>query len=76
MKKETEKKMEKFKIYARFANDMAYYSRININVESLKDPHIIAEEVFCTVDGVRIAIKRKDWDDLNNHILEEYELNN
>ena len=56
----------KKEIYVRFAHDGTYYNKIKVNFDSLKDPKVFTEEVFCTIDGVRVAMKRKDWEDLKN----------
>ena len=56
----------KKEVYVRFANEGVYYSKVNVNPKNLKDPQIFDDEVFCTIDGIRVAIKRKDWEDLQN----------
>ena len=59
--------MEK-EIYARFPNDGTYYNKIKVSFDDLKDCKVYSEEVFCTVKGIRIAIKINDWEDLKNEI--------
>lgn len=56
----------KKEVYVRFANEGVYYNKINVNPNNLKDPQIFDEEVFCTIDGIRVAMKRNEWEDLKN----------
>jgi len=56
----------KKEVYVRFANESVYYNKINVNPKNLKDHKIFDKEVFCTIDGIRVAIKRKDWEELQN----------
>jgi hypothetical protein len=58
-------KMEKV-IYARFPNDGTYYNKIKVSFGDLKDCKVYTDEVFCTVKGIRIAIKKNDWEDLKH----------
>jgi len=57
--------MEK-EIYARFPNDGTYYNKIKVSFDDLKDCKVYSDEVFCTVKGIKMAIKTKDWEDLKN----------
>ena len=59
--------MEK-EIYARFPNDGTYYNKIKVSFDDLEDCKVYLEEVFCTVKGIRMAIKINDWEDLKNEI--------
>lgn len=52
----------KQEIFVRFANEGIYYNKIKVDPKNLKDPQIFTSEVFCTIDGERVAIKREEWD--------------
>lgn len=58
--------MEKVEVYVRFANEGLYYDKITVNPDSLKDPEIFSDEVFVTIDDIRVAIKKEDWDRITN----------
>jgi len=58
-------------VYVRFANEGVYYNKINVKPENVKDPQIFSDEVFCTIDGVRVAMKKSDWEDLIKDIYEK-----
>ena len=61
----------KKEIYVRFANDGTYYNKIRVSLDKIKNPKVYTEEVFCTIDGITVAMKRSDWDELqNNKVLE------
>jgi hypothetical protein len=55
---------QKVKIYVRFPNDGEYYTKINVNPTKIEDPMIFMDEVFVTIDGIRVAMKKKDWNNL------------
>ena len=56
-----EKKVE---ILVRFANESIYYNRIKIDPSKIEEPMVFTDEVFVTIDGVRVAIKKEDWNNL------------
>ena len=56
-----EKKVE---ILVRFANESVYYNRIKIDPSKIEEPMVFTDEVFVTIDGIRVAIKREDWNNL------------
>ncbi len=56
-----EKKVE---ILVRFANESVYYNKIKIDPLKIKDPMVFTDEVFVTIDGVRVAMKKEDWNNL------------
>jgi hypothetical protein len=58
----------KEEILVRFANETIYNSRININPEKIKDVMVFPKEVFFTIDDVRVACDREDWDELQNKL--------
>jgi hypothetical protein len=54
-------KPTKSELYVRFANESVYYSKILIDPSKIEDPMIFIDEVFFTIDGIRVAIKKEDW---------------
>ena len=46
----------------RFANEGLYYNRIKIDPDRIEDPLVFPNEVFFTIDGIRVAVKREDWE--------------
>ena len=58
--------MEKVETYVRFANDCDYYGKILVDPENLKNPQIFDKEVFVTIDNLRVAIPRMEWDRITN----------
>lgn len=54
--------MEKVEIYVRFANDCDYYGKIMVDPNNIKDPQVFDKEVFVTIDNLRVAIPRMEWD--------------
>jgi hypothetical protein len=56
-----EKKVE---VLVRFANESVYYNKIKIDPLKIKDPMVFTDEVFVTIDGVRVAMKKEDWNNL------------
>ena len=61
----------KIELLVRFANEGLYYNRININPEKIEDPMIFYNEVFFTVDGIRVAVKREDWEEIQKQQTEK-----
>ena len=56
-----EKKVE---VLVRFANESVYYNRIKIDPSKIEEPMVFTDEVFVTIDGVRVAMKKEDWNNL------------
>jgi hypothetical protein len=56
-----EKKVE---ILVRFANESVYYNRIKIGPSKIEEPMVFTDEVFVTIDGIRVAMKKEDWNNL------------
>jgi len=54
--------MEKVEVLVRFANEGVYYNTIKIDPSKISDPMIFPNEVFFTIDGIRVAIKKEDWE--------------
>jgi hypothetical protein len=61
---EHSKTTEKVEIYVRFANESVYYNKIKIDPTKIEDPRVFKDEVFVRIDGLTVAIKREDWDNL------------
>jgi hypothetical protein len=56
--------MEKFEVLVRFANESVYYNKIKIDPSKIEDPMVFTDEVFVTIDGIRVAMKKEDWNNL------------
>jgi hypothetical protein len=54
--------MEKVEVLVRFANESVYYNTIKIDPSKISNPMIFPNEVFFTIDGIRVAIKKEDWE--------------
>jgi hypothetical protein len=52
----------KQKVMVRFANESVYYNFIELDVDKLENIMKFPEEVFGTIDGTRLAIKREDYE--------------
>jgi len=52
----------KQELLVRFANESYHSTIINIDVEKLTDITVFPDEVFATIDGVRIAILREEYE--------------
>ncbi len=48
----------------RFAGDSTYYHRITIDPKKIEEPMVFPNEVFFTIDGTRVAVKKEDWKEL------------
>jgi hypothetical protein len=60
--------MEKIDIFVRFANEGTYYNTISVDPKKIKDPMIFIDEVFITIDDVRVAIKKEDWNKIESWV--------
>jgi len=60
--------MEKVEIMVRFANEGTYYNTISVNPKKIKDPMVFTDEVFFTIDDVRVAIKKEDWNKIKQWV--------
>jgi len=56
--------MPKTKIPVRFANESSSTGLVEIDPKKLKEVQIFQEEVFATIDDIRIAIKIEDYNKL------------
>jgi hypothetical protein len=55
----------KQRVLVRFANESNYINTIELDPTRLTNVIKFTEEVFATIDGIRIAIKRVDFDSFN-----------
>ena len=55
---------KKIEVLVRFANESVYYSKIKIDPTKIEDPMVFIDEVFVTIDGIRVAMKKEDWNNL------------
>jgi len=60
--------MEKIDLLVRFANEGTYYNTISINPKKIKNPMVFTDEVFFTIDDVRIAIKKEVWNNIKQWV--------
>jgi len=60
--------MEKIDLLVRFANEGTYYNTISINPKKIKNPMVFTDEVFFTIDDVRVAIKKEDWNKIKQWV--------
>jgi len=56
--------MPKTKIPIRFPNESSSTGLVEIDPKKLKEVQIFQEEVFATIDDIRIAIKIEDYNKL------------
>jgi len=56
--------MPKTKIPVRFANESTTTGLIEIDPKNLKEVQIFQDEVFATIDDIRIAIRTEDYNKL------------
>jgi len=61
--------MNKKKIAVRFPNESTY-TNIELDPKMLKEVQIWPEEVFATIDDIRIAMMREDY----NRLFEDTEI--
>ena len=59
-------------VFVRYEGETVYRKHIEIDPSKLTDILKLPEDVFATVDGVSISIKRDEFDTL----IKEYELEN
>lgn len=55
---------KKIEVLVRFANEGTYYNTISIDPKKIEDPMVFIDEVFVTIDGIRVAMKKEDWNTL------------
>ena len=60
----------KQRVLVRFANEMYYVNIIELDPTKLTDIMRFRDEVFATIDDMRIAIRREDFDAFDLDIVE------
>ena len=60
--------MEKVEVLVRFANEGVYDNKIKIDPTKIEDPRVFKDEVFVRIDGITVAIKREDWDKIEQWV--------
>lgn len=60
----------KQRVLVRFANEMYYVNTIELDPTKLTDIMRFRDEVFATIDDMRIAIRREDFDAFDLDIVE------
>ena len=60
----------KQRVLVRFANEMHYVNTIELDPTKLTDIMRFRDEVFATIDAMRIAIRREDFDAFYLDIVE------
>ncbi len=58
----------KVEILVRFANEGHYYNSIKVNPDKIEDVLPFPNEVFFTIDGVRVSYDREDWERIQKEI--------
>jgi hypothetical protein len=56
--------MSRTKIPVRFANEQTTTANVEIDPSKLRDVQIFDHEVFATIDEIRIAMSREDYNKL------------
>lgn len=56
--------MSRTKIPVRFANESKIITNIEIDPSKLREVQILNKEVFATIDEIRIAMTREDYNKL------------
>jgi hypothetical protein len=51
-------------VMIRFANESTYHTTIKLDPKKLKNITKFPNDVFATIDGVRISIRREEYDEL------------
>ena len=54
----------KKEVLVRFANQGVYYNRIMVDPKKIENPMVFTNEVFFNIDGIRVSIKKEDWEEL------------
>jgi hypothetical protein len=54
----------KKEVFVRFANQGVYYTRIMVDPKKIEKPMIFTNEVFFNIDGIRVSVKKEDWEEL------------
>lgn len=58
--------MEKVELYVRFANE-SVYTKILISPTKILDVNELGDEVFFTIDNIRVAIPLIEWEKIKKY---------
>lgn len=58
--------MGKIELYVRFANE-SVYTKILINPNNVTDVNEIGDEIFFTIDNIRVATPSTEWEKIKNN---------
>ena len=58
----------KTKLFVRVVNESPYHKWISIDTSKIKNPVVFPKEVFFTIDGIKVATLREDWENLQKEI--------
>jgi hypothetical protein len=64
----------KKELFVRFANESSYHKWVSLDTSKIENPVTFPKEVFFTIDGVRVAAIREEWDELQKEIKENEKL--
>ena len=64
----------KKELFVRFANESSYHKWVSLDTSKIENPVTFTKEVFFTIDGVRVAAIREEWDELQKEIKENEKL--
>jgi hypothetical protein len=54
----------KKEVLVRFANQGVYHNRIMVDPKKIENPMVFTNEVFFNIDGIRVSVKKEDWEEL------------
>ena len=61
----------KKKVLVRLEDSMIYKTHIEIDFSKVKNIMLFPDDVFFKIDGLKVAVKREDCDNIQNEILEK-----
>ena len=61
----------KVELLVRFANEGHHYNSIKVDPDRIEDVLPFPNEVFFTIDGVRVACDREDWEEIKKQQTEK-----
>ena len=64
----------KTELFVRFANENSYHKWVSLDTSKIENPVTFPNEVFFTIDGVRVETSREDWEGLQKEIKDNGKL--
>lgn len=61
----------KKKVLVRLEESTLYKTHKEIDFLKVKNIMLFPNDVFFEIDGLKVAVKREDWDNIQNEILEK-----